>query len=272
MIMKQIKIVYILGSGHCGSTLLNNLLDAHKDIIGLGEVSMLDFRNEQSDSWKKSRGASIKKLKGIVNFNLGHPCDWKELLSWDAHSLKKWRTNNRLFFELVATCSKAKIIVDASKNAKRLFLLGKSGFDVKVINMIRDGRAVVNSYVRREKGFKAFKRGIYYWKLRNNDSFFVKRFFAKRDWIDLRYEDFVLSPINALKSVCKLIGVEFNKRMLKINENNKLVYGNKWEYLKSHDSIVLDERWKREFPLYYRILFAVVAGSLNRKLGYHALK
>ena len=33
------KVVFILGSGHCGSTLLDLMLGAHSRIVGLGEMS-----------------------------------------------------------------------------------------------------------------------------------------------------------------------------------------------------------------------------------------
>jgi len=35
--MERVKTVFILGSGHCGATLLDLLLDSHSQMCGIGE-------------------------------------------------------------------------------------------------------------------------------------------------------------------------------------------------------------------------------------------
>ena len=61
-------IVYIHGAGHCGSTLLNLLLNAHSNTLGLSEVSTLNkaFMDIILDSTSASR-SKIKFWNSILN-------------------------------------------------------------------------------------------------------------------------------------------------------------------------------------------------------------
>jgi nucleoside-diphosphate-sugar epimerase len=45
------QLVYILGSGYCGSTLLNRLLNGHSQVIGLSEIFIV--RHFSTSQWEK---------------------------------------------------------------------------------------------------------------------------------------------------------------------------------------------------------------------------
>jgi hypothetical protein len=41
MVTKGFTLVYVLGAGHCGSTLLNLLLKGHSQVLGLSEIYLI---------------------------------------------------------------------------------------------------------------------------------------------------------------------------------------------------------------------------------------
>jgi hypothetical protein len=50
------KVIFILGSGHCGSTLLDLILDSHSKVFSVGEIG--DLR-------KQKIGTCGKELKNV---------------------------------------------------------------------------------------------------------------------------------------------------------------------------------------------------------------
>ena len=68
---KPIDIIYILGAGHCGSTLLSLCLDRHKSVIGLSEIITL---NRKSPGWSGSKFVLSDHFWSEVNRDMRERC------------------------------------------------------------------------------------------------------------------------------------------------------------------------------------------------------
>jgi Sulfotransferase family len=235
--MHNYTLLYILGSGHCGSTLLDLLLNRHQQIISLGEIHKLKKyiaiangsmpsgypSKEDRVRWRETGDAhsldspfwqQIKKLyedasgSPFDQIDLRHAGKWRAIRSWQPKEIARWARPNEVLFSCLHQLSGARILTDSSKSPHRLYLLQQSGlFDIKVIHLQRNGFAVVNSYLRKHADFGICLRT---WASPALLAFYLRRKFKRSSWLQLRYEDLATSPVETLKIVCAFLNVSFD--------------------------------------------------------------
>jgi hypothetical protein len=275
---RPFTLVYILGSGHCGSTLLSLLLNAHSRMLALGEIDDLaDFtipthegatKNIELDSplWRRVaerwEAATGRPLRDI---DIRHPAS-RDAVRWSEARVARWAEENALLFSLVAEESQAEILVDSTKFPQRLYLLRRAGcFRLKVVHLQRDGRAVLHSYRRRGR---TFRQGWSRWARSSVAAGVLRRRVPAGDWITVHYEDLVESPSDTLRRICAFLGVEFEPGMLAYRSRpSEAIGGNRMRYDRT-ETIVLDEEWKTALSRADRVRFALAGGILNRLQGY----
>ncbi|MCA9914089.1 MAG: sulfotransferase, partial [Anaerolineae bacterium] len=159
--------------------------------------------------------------------------------------------------------------VDASKRPWRLKLLQESGlFDIKVIYLLRDGRAVVNSYYKLYGDFRdSFWRWLrihLWWVLR------LRRIFTPEQVMQIKYEDLATHPEATLRHLCDFIGIPYEEAMLRYKEHEYYGIGGNQKMLSKREdqSIRLDQGWRETLPKRFQRLFALLGGWLNRAQGY----
>ena len=185
-------LVYIASSGRSGSTLLDLLLNQHSQITGAGEVHILNraaVTNEylctcgekilNCPFWLKVQRHAVTELGLAENTNLlsklsmildpSEVSYWSTLLQkssllYGNRTLHKQLAklffknhmnairNSMFWYEMIRRAASTPIIVDSSKDPRRLkelYLAAPNNF--KLLYMIRDGRAVAASSMRRLK-------------------------------------------------------------------------------------------------------------------------
>ena len=297
---QEFQLVYILGAGHSGSTLLNLLLNGHSQILGLNEIQQIGkymgqksndnrlqtdfwqdvkqcyelttgkpFTSVSQIHWKKAsiwQNTDLKQWKNEPNF-LTYLAAWKILRHCQAQDFAHWSQCNHSLFSCIVDKSGKKILIDSSKHWQRLYLLQKSGlFNIKVIHLIRDGRAVVNSYIRK---FDNFQIGLRRWRNRTMSAFFLRPEFDQADWFQLHYEKLATQPEIVLRDLCAFIGVNYEPQMLNYRRNSCVgMRGNSQVRHRQDETIVLDERWKQELSRLNTSRFTLLGGWLNTYYGY----
>lgn len=285
------KVVFITGTGHCGSTLLDLLLSSHSNIFGLGELWNLAIdpgylRGEKPLSnifgfedqfWTSDR---INKMSGFFKQpGLLRKVGIRAGLSFDP------RTD---LYKFLFTASNHKILVDSSKNTNWIkksirALENQKDIDLYLIYLLRDGRAVINSYFRKypERTLEGIAKK---WVNRISK---IDHLYAdiSRPKIKIRYEHLAEEPEQTLKNLCLFLDIPFEKSMLQFwlhehhhiggnsgtksfllkfqDKNLDILLGDrKKDYYESHNfGIKLDERWKTE-------LTATQLEFLNKKIGF----
>ncbi|MGK7897113.1 MAG: hypothetical protein AB4372_26730 [Xenococcus sp. (in: cyanobacteria)] len=134
------KIIYILGTNNCGSTIVNLVLNGHSKMLGLSEVLKIDEFVNRGDKnyyfegllksepfwanvntcYQKCCGRSLSK-SGIT-----YP-SWTEMMKDKGSFFKEWGQLNQTLFDCISEQlpeeNKGKqIFIDSSKISKRLFL------------------------------------------------------------------------------------------------------------------------------------------------------
>lgn len=174
-------------------------------------------------------------------------------------------TNWRLF-EAIQAKTGCEVIVDSSKAPMRMKLLYlQAPRAVKVIHLVRDGRGVTASYMR--KGWKA-EDAIKGWVRANRNIRRMLITVARNDKHLVRYEDLCENPRLELGRICAFVGLTFTEQMLGFrNVVHHNISGNRMRFGKS-ECIRSDEGWRKVLDAETLKLFDDVGAELNRRLGY----
>jgi hypothetical protein len=323
--VERTRLVYLLGPSHSGSTLLALLLGSHPEIATVGELKQTSLGDleryrcscgveiRRCPFWEAVRedlgrgGWAFAPGDGSTDLTAGTGPYLRRLLrplhrgpafergrdlalhmapSWRGH-LARWQRANARLAEAVSRLTGKKVVVDSSKIGIRLkYLLRNPALDVRVVRVIRDGRAVMLTYMdparfadaRDERlrgggsgGDRAQERlsaakAAREWRRSNEEAACVLRGLPRDAWREVRYEQLCADPQETLRPVLDWLGVDPGAS-LGLARDAYHVIGNGMR-LDSTREVHLDERWKTALDPEALGMFDAVAGALNRRLGY----
>jgi len=244
------RVIYIAGTSHSGSTLLDLMLNAHPEIFAGGEMLKL---NRQLQVKNTRRGtyapcacgapslwqcAFWSAVDGRTRETVGRSLT--DLDVRDQSELDPARAPNAVVFKAMSEISGKNFVVDSSKLPKRLsYLMRFKELDVYPVHIIRDPRGQIHS-VRRKHG--GFLKHIFRYELIHAQ---ISRMLKSIPHSVVRYEDLVRDPATTLRGVLEPLGLSFDPRQLAWAEAVKHeVAGNHMRFDASSE-LVLDETWKR---------------------------
>ena len=259
-------IVYIASRPHSGSTLLALLINAHSQVISVGELKQLlrhqpctchGLPPEECPFWSQV-AASVYESVGL---------GLDELTLIDGGDDLTFLRDNQALFSALVSVSGCSIIVDSSKSLHRLKRLRRAvgdGAQLKLIpiHLHRGPFGTLNSARRKESDLCA---PIY----KYCESFFETRTYLKKiRHVRVCYETLARNPRRELSRVMQEIGLVFEVSQLHWrNAVIRDVGGNRMR-AGSSDVIRLDQSWRRELKglLKLRILIQTLPVRLRSRL------
>ncbi len=191
-------------------------------------------------------------------------------VSPDVAMFREIGRNLGLLYTAVRRAHGTPIIVDSTKNPgtfKNVWMESDER-DIRFILLVRDGRAVTASRMRRD-GYSML-RCAEVWRnehlKRMAASATARR--AKRRIV--HYEDLATDPRGVLEGLCDWLGITFEEGMLDFRAESHNVGGNPMRLRKTETDITLDERWRDELTAEDLATFDDIAGRMNERLGYGA--
>lgn len=301
--MNKRKLVYILSPARAGSTLLTYLLSNHHEIATVGELKATAMGN--IDEYICSCGEPIlecgfwskvthgMKEKGcdfdVSNFGTHYqfhklPCSkmiggtvkgkvYETIRDLYLGTSSECKTridavtrNNKEIINTICEIQNKSIFLDDSKSPIRLKHLIKADiWDIYVINLIRDGRGVVTSYMKTTN--YTITKAVSEWRHICNEIDNVLVLVKPSNVCKIHYEDICNNVDSSLNQLCSFIGCEPFENSQVLDKTNRHILGNSMR-LKSTTEITLDERWRNNMIGENLEYFESEVGDLNRKLGY----
>jgi hypothetical protein len=299
------RLVYIAGSGRCGSTLLDILLGSDPSIQSTGELMRIlggaqghaqecscgqDIRT--CPFWTRvveeiggvdalgrlGRGTRLEGTKGLFVGRLG-----------DARRGSLARKHAARLAELVRAVAKVggrPVVVDSSKSLGRGYLYRLeegNGLDVRYIHMVRDGRAFLWSKRARPDGEGVGKRTPSRSPLRLAGLWLTTNFVASvvfkaqsGRYLRVRYEDLTAHPTETLERIGKFLEVDLSGVARDLAANRPIqvghvVGGNRLRFSKGL-TLRADAEWEGALPRRERQAFWAVAGWLAWWYGYTSVR
>ena len=240
------KVIYIAGTSHSGSTLLDLMLNAHPKIISVGEVvnlhRQLTYKNPKRKTYRPcSCGAPSLwacEFWSSINERMLQTTG-TSLLELDLLDHGKSSESDAALFAAISEGSGKDFIVDSSKLPSRLAQLMQSPeLEVHPIHLIRNPSGQIYSMTRKYGGFV---KHIFRYEFVHHQ---IHRTLRSVPHSVVHYEDLVLQPEQTLRSILSPLGLEFDPLQLSWAEHQKhTVAGNRMR--RQQDSqLVLDEKWK----------------------------
>ena len=297
------RILYIAGSGRSCTTLLGHILGQVKGVCFVGEAMygwwVLGDRLcgcgaplEGCKFWNtvRRKASNGRSPEPSEFFGLGRLARWRHLpltlLRHHAHRLEArygqhWHGTERLY-ELVATLSGAKVIVDSSKSVpygRMLSLL--PALDVYVVHLVRDARAVAHAWKRwkpapdRSSAPYMRRRGLLRsaaaWSVSNvGTELFCS---APERYLRVRYEDFAERPRESVERILRLVidrsaALPFVGERTVDLEPTHSIKGNPDRLIQIGPiEVKLDDRWQAEMAARDRRLVTALTWPLLARYG-----
>ena len=179
-------VVFILGSGHSGSTLLDRMIGSSPGFCSTGELVERPRIDERADVDDRCTcGAPILHCDFWVAVRDGGDIDGSA--SEDVAA-----TIGR-----IGAVAGARFVVDSSKRPWRLLELIRAGLDVRVIHLVRDGRAVAFSG---DKFGRSYPTLVWRWAWTQSSARRILRRAAVSE-VTVRYEDLARHPETELARI-----------------------------------------------------------------------
>ncbi len=297
------KVLFLVGKGRSGTTLLDIALSSLDGFFGCGELHFIWQETEDRKCGCGKRVGDCPVWSGVLadiatGNRLARMAEWHDAVhSWRnlARLLRarpsriKWPplaayvSTQGLLYETIARRTGARVLVDSSKWPMSPGALGLiPGIEPYVVQLVRDPRAVAFSWQRTKvlhdtmtprhmPRFGPFHSSAS-WTLRNLVAGRVRRRRPERSLL-LRYEDFTADPRAALEALVGLVGEDSGLEILDGNTltvaQNHTVAGNPNRLATGEVQIRPDTAWQRELPAGKRRLVSALTFPLMRRYGYH---
>jgi hypothetical protein len=262
---EPIVVATILSPGHSGQTWLCMLIGSHSQGLSLGEIRVLEG----------------KENIGEHCMLCGHECEF-----WGPFR-EAWSPERNLFLQLSEFSGKRLLAI--SRIGEFAGELSDTGIRAKWIRLIRDGRAVTASYLRKYSG-RPYKGIVRDWVKASGRLDEQVAGLAEKDCMTISYEALLKNGQHSLSRVCSFLGVEFEATMLEywkfkhhIPDGNRGTFSfvqrefakdrnpvDRNFYASQNPRTFEDNRWRGELTPYQLLLFERIGGRLNRAYGYRS--
>jgi hypothetical protein len=296
-------ILFIVGSGRSGSTLLERLLNELPGVVSVGELQRVwrrgfvqnqlcscgqpfrdcafwgEVRGRLADGGELDAAAADALSRRIYKAGLRRP----KAAGDQAAFLGHWRR----LFAAIAEVSGAQWLVDSSKTPEHAAQLATlPGFDTRYLHLIRDPRAVAFSKMRRRLRPEIHWMEAYMatrsagasagsWNATQRLAERARRQ-IDRPWMRLRYEDLAAEPRRALVTLSSTLGMPvlddealaFLSGHLARVQVGHSVSGNPMRFQHGDLRIAADDEWRRVMPARSRFEVGLRCWRGLRRYGY----
>ena len=228
------KVVFIMGPGHCGSTLLDLIIGSHSNAFSLGEFHRFWH------VWEQAATGEYLPICGVCEAKCPF---WNTRASLPILKLL-YSKQNKLYsltgklgryvihpYNFLFKWSGKNILIDSSKQpvwfAQQLEpAYTWNHMEAYLIYMCRDGRAVVNSYFRKypERGIKKITEN---WMRQVSMMNEYYEHYPEHRKMQVHYERLASNPEQIVTTICNFLGIQYEPDMLRYwMHDHHHVFGN----------------------------------------------
>jgi hypothetical protein len=244
------KIIYILGAGRSGTTLVDIILGNAEGLLSCGELNRYGKRNgvpggedfgiSRLNYWDDIKHSMLElggpdvliRMKQYSDIFEHHKGFLKSLIFGKGRLFNDYARLNELLLSIISEQNAGKQLIDSSKYPGRLFWLSFLNYDIKIVYVRRDPVDVVDSFQKKE-----IKQPPKPWLLASVYCAFISflsrwvinKILNKHKCYELNYADLINTPSECLQELSLEIGVDMGAVIDVIREKRSLIVGNLFE-------------------------------------------
>jgi hypothetical protein len=216
-----VRVIYIAGLGHSGSTFLELLLASHPGVVGLGEIGL------QVEMLLQNDPASV----GKEACSCGVP--WSECAFWGELVATHWTDAHEVYESVFARFEKmfpGMAAADSSKGFRHLERYAGTNLknDVRALLIIRDYRGWAlsrsNTNEKKQRSDHGYVLNCYRWMF--STARLIRSLSKTQEFVYLAYEDLVFNPEVVLPETCEALDLAFEDSMMEDAPKAHNVLGN----------------------------------------------
>jgi Sulfotransferase family len=304
-----IPVLFIAGAGRSGSTLLDRVIGTHEGFRSMGELHFIWERSygqnqlcgcglpfHECSFWeevsKKAFGVSADEVDDTTAVKLKEYIGWKRYLCQLALPRNSARYQSALLdygdllerlYGGILSASRGRVIVDSSKDPVHGLILSKlPGFELHVVHLVRDPRAVAFSWKRSRRRPEIHWEvqdmpieNIYTSAIRWSGQNILAELLGRlaQSYSRVRYEDFVAAPTPALARI--FMPYEWMGDTLAAAEGMAVelepthtVSGNPMRFKHGEVKLTIDSEWLSTMSPYDRRSVTAVTWPFLARYGY----
>lgn len=296
------KLIYILGTMRSGTTLLCSLLGEANGAVAVGEPHQLLRGRKQHyicscgnnldvcDFWKPIFSSHVTRDEFAIlsdSLNLFRPFvttlhEFLALVGFKGLISQQVLDVLRRFYEGIYEVSGASVIIDDSKLLNHLFLLRELNlFDIYVIHLVRDPRAVAFSWARKKETRIPGRFMVTYppfvsagkWFRVHLLNLLAHGFVDQDHFLRLRYEDLAQNPQQVMEAINNKFGLTsqlvFDEQNdFYANKDVHLLFSNSSSPQKGINHVRFDSEYKRKASWGLKAVVTFVCWPLMVLFGY----
>jgi hypothetical protein len=242
------KIIYIIGAGRSGTTILDILLGNGKDILSCGELNRFVVRNGVPTYWRYKKNSPTflfwKNIKDKLMAKFTDDIDFSALKEistrYEYHSGFFRKSANKKdfnrysqfilkFYETLSENVEQSTIVESSKYPSRALRLADIlPYEIKFVYLKRDPRGVVHSLSKKglPLGSKPWlSANLFYFTVNLLCQFAVSRLKKKHQVVEIKYEDLITKPLDTLTVIQNELQIDLKPVLEKLKKDEFLTIG-----------------------------------------------
>lgn len=245
----KITLIYIIGRGHSGSTLLDLLLGNHSDVIGLGELKWISNEKRADMDFLENKCTCGAPAVSKCHFWQSVDDRLQEefgltLASIDVEAAcdKTFVLHNLSLLYAVQSISRKTYLVDSSKTAHRLFRLKSlcSSIDIRPVYIFRDAYGTTYSHIKRGRSVRKWAKKY----ARSTDR--ILQVLADQPFHLVEYRKLSSAPFETLRAIMNYLDLEPQSEQLTLRTRlHHNIGGNNMRFNNSI-RIAPDEEWRKE--------------------------
>ncbi len=260
------KIIYLMGTGRSGTTLVTTLLGNGDKVIALGEMhQFLDYIIDQKPC---SCGAKLEDCEfwGKIIASLQLKYSNEQLMAFREYSNRieshgrilkslfksdsSYAEFHRDVFDQIAAVYGDVNYIDSSKYISRGVQLSKAfGSDLKLVYMVRDVRGLINSFKKNVQTPKSAFSSIVYYNLINSFGVLTQLLLGKKRVYRFKYEDLIAKPDETLTNLGVFLNIDLTHVKNTLRQGDSftmphIVAGNRMRS-EQHVTLKPDLAWKQ---------------------------
>ena len=259
----------------CGKTILacefwSQVTERFKEKVNFKGESV--FSEDRYDCLIKNKNYSflknnLEKVMLLKSNNKRVKQLWKTLFLDHVNAFKMCE----FWYDSILKTSGKAFLLDSSKDIRRMMVLSTlKESDLNIIYLIRDGRGVVNSLMKRWN--LSVQAASKMWVQKNQEIQLALNSVAQKHPVQwLKYEALCADPSLAMRGIAEFLNTDYEEAMTRLNKNaSHNIHGSPTRLDKSNNRVEQDLAWEKALTKKDLAIFYQIAGKLNKDLGYHA--
>lgn len=264
-------MMFIVGSGRSGTSLLASMLDANPNLAVTRESHFLPKLISALPATLAS-GGDIDQLTAFLERDKWF-ADWDYdlglLRSALLARLPLPRADAlRMIYRVYAAAGKTRFGEKTPAYVYTIPLIAREFPAARFVHIVRDGRNVALSFRETDFGDDDLDHAALNWQLRVLDGHNAGVRLGAHRYTEVRYEDLIAHPEQELRRLCIFLDLDFDPQMLGYHQRTNT----RWETTGAGTNLrrppTTTRRWQDQMSRSEQARFALLAGGALRRWGY----